>query len=338
MRYYEARYPEVDELVMVQVRQIAEMGAYVKLLEYDNIEGMILLSELSRRRIRSIQKLIRVGRNEVVVVLRVDKEKGYIDLSKRRVSPEDITKCEERFMKARTVSSIMRHVASRLPTLDPDTDGAGAPVAETKKDQDKEGAEGVVLPPTGPSEEERLEKLYEQIAWPLGRKYGNVYDAFKLSLTDPDAVFSALQPVPQATHNLLTATIARRLTPQPIKLRADIELTCYTPSGIEAIKKALRAGEKSSTEAVPIKAKLVAPPLYVLSTNATDKYAAVERLERAIESIQGTIEKQGGNLIVKMKPKAVSETDEHDLAQLMAKAGRENAEVSGDEDEEEAIA
>ena len=58
------------------VLQIAEMGAYVKLLEYDNIDGMILLSELSRRRIRSIQKLIRIGRNEVVIVLRVDKEKG----------------------------------------------------------------------------------------------------------------------------------------------------------------------------------------------------------------------------------------------------------------------
>jgi translation initiation factor 2 subunit 1 len=57
----------------------------VKLLEYDNIDGMILLSELSRRRIRSIQKLIRVGRNEVVVVLRVDKEKGRI-LRTRRTS------------------------------------------------------------------------------------------------------------------------------------------------------------------------------------------------------------------------------------------------------------
>lgn len=45
-------------------------------LEYDNIEGMILLSELSRRRIRSVQKLIRVGRNEVVVVMRVDPDKG----------------------------------------------------------------------------------------------------------------------------------------------------------------------------------------------------------------------------------------------------------------------
>jgi hypothetical protein len=33
------------------------------------------------------------------------------------------------------------------------------------------------------------------------------------------------------------------------------------------------------------------------------------------------------------QPKAVSETEEQDLAQLMAKAGQENAEVSGDEDE-----
>ena len=75
-RFYEHKYPEVDDVVMVNVRNIAEMGAYVNLLEYNNIEGMILLSELSRRRIRSINKLIRVGKNECVVVIRVDKEKG----------------------------------------------------------------------------------------------------------------------------------------------------------------------------------------------------------------------------------------------------------------------
>ncbi|KAI0645866.1 eukaryotic translation initiation factor 2 subunit alpha [Trametes meyenii] len=351
MRYYEQRYPEVDELVMVQVRQIAEMGAYVKLLEYDNIEGMILLSELSRRRIRSIQKLIRVGRNEVVVVLRVDKEKGYIDLSKRRVSPEDITKCEERYMKSKTVASIMRHVASKIPSVNGEVlEGeqakqAEAEAAEAKRSRraaKKEGHEDDLADEGagagGANEEARLEQLYDQIAWPLGRKYGHPYDAFKLALTEPDVVFSSLPaPVPQGVLNILMSTIARRLTPQPIKLRADIELTCYTPAGIDAIKKALRAGEAQSNEAVPIKAKLVAPPLYVLSTNATDKYAAVDRLERAIESILTTIEDQGGSLVVKMKPKAVSETEEQDLAQLMAKAGQENAEVSGDEDDEEAM-
>merc|ERR1739844_560067 len=113
-RYYENKYPEIEDVVMVNVRSIADMGAYVHLLEYNNIEGMILLSELSRRRIRSINKLIRVGRNECVVVIRVDKDKGYIDLSKRRVSPEEIKKCEEKFTKAKTVYSILRHCAEIL--------------------------------------------------------------------------------------------------------------------------------------------------------------------------------------------------------------------------------
>ena len=39
---------------------------------------------------------------------------GYIDLSKRRVSPEDVEKCTERFAKAKAVNSILRHVADLL--------------------------------------------------------------------------------------------------------------------------------------------------------------------------------------------------------------------------------
>ncbi len=139
-RFYKHRYPKLEDVVMVNVRSIAEMGAYVTLLEYNNTEGMIMLSELSRRRIRSINKLVRIGRNECVVVIRVDETKGqysvnsmsahpmwtgccimlhfnltisiihysltgYIDLSKRRVSPEEIQKCEEKYSKGKTVLS-----------------------------------------------------------------------------------------------------------------------------------------------------------------------------------------------------------------------------------------
>ena len=75
-RFYANRFPEVDDVVMVNVRSVAEMGVYVTLLEYDNIEAMIPLSELSRRRIRSVNKLIRVNSNEAVVVIRVDENKG----------------------------------------------------------------------------------------------------------------------------------------------------------------------------------------------------------------------------------------------------------------------
>ncbi|PHU21511.1 Eukaryotic translation initiation factor 2 subunit alpha [Capsicum chinense] len=99
---------------MIQVKNMADSGAYISLLEYNNIEGMILFFELSRRRIWSISGLIKVGRIEPVMVLRVDKEKGYIDLSKRRVSEEDISACEERYNKSKLVHSIMRRVAETM--------------------------------------------------------------------------------------------------------------------------------------------------------------------------------------------------------------------------------
>ncbi|KAK2028095.1 eukaryotic translation initiation factor 2 alpha subunit [Colletotrichum zoysiae] len=291
-RYFENKYPEIDEFVMVNVKQIAEMGAYVKLLEYDNIDGMILLSELSRRRIRSIQKLIRVGRNEVVVVLRVDKEKGYIDLSKRRVSPEDIIKCEERYNKGKMVHSIMRHVAEK--TLTP------------------------------------IDQLYESIAWPLNKKYGHAIDAFKLSITNAEVWNDASFPS-EAVSEELKSYIAKRLTPQPTKVRADVEVTCFGYEGIDAVKAALRTAEARSDDQTQVKVRLVSPPLYVLTSTCLDKNLGISRLEEAIVEIRTSIEAAGGSLVVKMEPKAVTESDDAELQALMEKRERENAEVSGDE-------
>lgn len=293
-RYYENKLPEVDELTVVNVRQIAEMGAYVRLLEYDNTEGMILLSELSRRRIRSIQKLIRVGRNEVVVVLRVDKEKGYIDLSKRRVSPEDVAKCEERYNKSKAVHSIMRNVADKHSIV--------------------------------------LETLYEKVGWPLHRKYGHAYDAFKIAITQPDTVFADIDaPSPEVLKDLLSQ-ISRRLTPQAIKIRADVEVTCFGYEGIDAIKTALRAAQTVNTEENKVEVKLVAAPLFVVLTNALDKTIGIKLLEDAIAEIQKSIKSQGGNLVVKTSPRAQSEQDDLELQKMMERAEMENLEVSGDEE------
>ena len=289
---------------MVNVRNIADMGAYVSLLEYNNIEGMILLSELSRRRIRSINKLIRVHRNEVVMVLRVDKEKGYIDLSKRRVSPEDIAKCEDRYNKAKAVHGVLRHLAERRKLY--------------------------------------LEDLYERIGWPLYKKYGHAYNAFKLALadeaiggaTDRDDPFAELD-IPTDMLDELKAYIRRRLAPQPIKVRADVEVSCFTYEGIDAIRDALFAGMALGTEQSPIKVKLIAPPIYVLSTTTLDKEAGIALLTKAIETIESTIQSKGGKLDVKMAPKAVSVKEEAELQAMMDRIAMENEEVDGDAPEDE---
>lgn len=104
----------------------------------------------------------------------------------------------------------------------------------------------------------------------------------------------------------------------------------FAYDGILRIQEALAAGEALSTDEIPIKIRLIAPPLYVMVSHTTDKQGAIERLEQAIEKIGEVIRKEdGGYLNVKLKPKAVSETDDLELAALMDRVARENAEISG---------
>jgi len=300
-RMYEQKYPEVDDLVVVEVKSIEEMGAYVALKEYNDIEGMILLSELSRRRIRSINKIIRVGRLEVVLVLRVDKEKGYIDLSKRRVSDEDVVKAEEKYNKSKMVHSIMRHVA------------------ETAQ---KEG-----LPDCS------FEEVFSKVGWPLSRKYGHAYDAFKLSMGDPN-ILPDLHLEPKLLE-IVQKNIRRRMTPQPVKVRTDLEVTCFHYEGIDAIKQSLKKGEETTTAEAPISVKLVAPPLYVVVTTSINKDIGLKALNVAIEAIRTEILKFKGELVVKVAPRTVHERDDKELEKYMEKLQRENEEVPGDDSGEE---
>lgn len=66
----------------------------------------------------------------------------------------------------------------------------------------------------------------------------------------------------ETTKEVLLNNIKRKLTSQAVKIRADIEVACYGYEGIDAVKTALRAGLACSTEELPIKINLIAPPLY----------------------------------------------------------------------------
>lgn len=104
--------------------------------------------------------------------------------------------------------------------------------------------------------------------------------------------------IDERTREALLKEIRRRLTPPPIKVRADVEVSCYTYEGIEAIRAALRRGlEIGNSGLVPtpllhagpdasrllsgiVNINLIAPPLYVITTQTQDREGGIARLEK----------------------------------------------------------
>ena len=168
-----------------------------------------------------------------------------------------------------------------------------------------------------------------------------------LHCSNPD-VWAEVTFPSEVVKSELQSYISKRLTPQPTKVRADVEVTCFGYEGIDAVKDALRAAEAQNTATntpsktadgidIPrpneatVKVKLVSPPLYVLTSQCLEKSTGIACLEKAIKEIEGNIRRSGGGCVTKMAPKAVTENDDAELQALMEKRERENAEVSGDE-------
>lgn len=66
----------------------------------------------------------------------------------------------------------------------------------------------------------------------------------------------------EETRTVLLTQIQRKLQSQAVKIRADIEVSCFEYEGIDAVKSALRGGIAQSTNEIPIRINLIAPPLY----------------------------------------------------------------------------
>jgi translation initiation factor 2 subunit 1 len=85
----EGNNPRHGELVIAVVSKITNFGAYCKLIEYGNVEAFLPIREVSSGWIKNIREYIHDGQKIVCFVHGVDKEKGTIDVSLKRVSTKD---------------------------------------------------------------------------------------------------------------------------------------------------------------------------------------------------------------------------------------------------------
>jgi translation initiation factor 2 subunit 1 len=105
------KFPEVGDLALCTVEQVMGTTVFVK-LDYYNKTGVIATSEIAPGRIRNIRDYVVPNKKIVCKVLRIDREKGHIDLSLRRVSQKDTREIIERYNKERAASTIL-NIASK---------------------------------------------------------------------------------------------------------------------------------------------------------------------------------------------------------------------------------
>ena len=86
MFYKKKEIPKEGEIVLCTVKKISYHSVFLKLDEYNNLEGMMHISEIAPGRIRTIRDYVKEGKKVVCKILRVNKITKSIELSLRRVN------------------------------------------------------------------------------------------------------------------------------------------------------------------------------------------------------------------------------------------------------------
>lgn len=80
--------PERGEIVLATVTKVMDHGAYVTLDEYDDMQGFLHISEIAPGWIRSVSRHVKTGEKKVLLVKKVNPERGDIDLSLKQISKD----------------------------------------------------------------------------------------------------------------------------------------------------------------------------------------------------------------------------------------------------------
>lgn len=107
-------------------------------------------------------------------------------------------------------------------------------------------------------------------------------------------------------------------------------------SGGSGVQEAMKTAEKLSTDDIEVKMKLVAPPLYVLTTQTLEKNRGLELLREACEACRSVMDAKRGKIVIKSEARVVSAQEDKLLDDQLQQLAASNAEVDGDADSEEA--
>jgi translation initiation factor 2 subunit 1 len=247
-------YPESGDLVIATIETVTDYGAYARLDEYDK-RGLLHVSEISSSWIRNIRDFVREGQKVVLKVLRIDEEKGHIDLSLRRVNKRERIEKVMSWKKERKADALLKEVAEKV----------GLPV----------------------------EEVYAKAGSLIEEKYP-LYDGFeKVAIEGPEALTKI--GVQENLAKAFAEVAKDRINVKRVKVKGTLEIRCLKPNGVKIIKDAfLNAQKVEKSEDVDVRFYVMAAPKYSVEVLAANYKRAEDVFQKISQAVVSNVTKAGG--------------------------------------------
>lgn len=204
-------FPEEGDLVLCTVTSVQFHSIFVDLDEYGK-GGMIHISEVSPGRIRNIRDFVKEGKKIVCKVLRINEEKGYIDLSLRRVNESEKRRKIDEIKKEQNAEKILEIAAKKI---------------------------GI-----------NVEDLYREVSQKIINNYSSLHEFFEEVIKNEKLLESL--GLDKKRLNVLDETIKLRLKPVSVEITGKLKISTYSPDGIEIIKDSLKKAEDIGKDKIKI--------------------------------------------------------------------------------------
>jgi len=211
MLFKKQGFPEEGDLVLCTVTSVQFHSVFVDIDEYGR-GGMIHISEVSPGRIRNIRDFVKEGKKIVCKVLRINQEKGYIDLSLRRVNESEKRRKIDQIKREQNAEKIVEIAAGKI------------------------GA--------------KTEILYREISDRALKQYSSLYEFFEASTKDEKLLEST--GMEKKNLKILQETINQRIKPTEVEIKGKLKITTYAPNGIEVVKDSLKKAEEAGKGKISI--------------------------------------------------------------------------------------
>jgi len=249
-------FPEENDLVVCTITKVYPYGAFARLDEYGGKEGYIHISEVASTWIKNIRDFVKEGQKTVAKVMGVDRRKGHIDLSLRRVSESAKKNKLQEWKRAQKAEKLLEMAATNLGKT--------------------------------------LEDAYKEVGFVLEEHFGEIYGALEeITLLGEEALKDV--EIPEEWVPELVKIAQENVTIPSVEITGYVDLRCFKADGVEAIREALiKAREEGTNEEIKLDIIYMGSPRYRIKVEAPEYKIAEEALRKAANRAIEVIKSFGG--------------------------------------------